>query len=269
MSRGEIMAKICPLFSGSKGNSYYISSGGSGILIDAGRSAKQLENALLSNNIDIDSIRAIFVTHEHIDHIQGLRVFSSRHKIKVYASVQTLGALERLGAVNEKVISEPIDSRGVAIDNMLIKPFSTSHDCPGSVGYTVKLSNDVKIALATDTGIITDEMFDAISGSDAVIIESNHDVGMLMNGVYPYQLKRRILSSSGHLSNDDCSTLLPKLVESGAKRFILAHLSRENNMPVIAENSAVYELNQSGMKRNRDFTLMVAPPETMGESVIL
>lgn len=263
------MAKICPLFSGSKGNSYYISSGGNGILIDAGRSAKQIENALLSNNIDIQSINAIFVTHEHTDHVQGLRVFSSRYKIKVYASMQTLSALERLGAVNEKVISEPIDSRGVALGNMLVRPFLTSHDCPGSVGYTVNISSGVKIALATDTGIITDEMFEAISGSDAVVIESNHDVGMLMNGVYPYHLKRRILSSSGHLSNDDCSALLPKLVEGGAKRFILAHLSRENNMPVIAENSAVYELNQNGMKRNRDFTLMVAPPETRGESVVL
>lgn len=263
------MAKICPLFSGSRGNSYYIGSAGSGILIDAGRSAKQLENALSSNQIDIESIRAIFVTHEHTDHVQGLRVFASRHKIKVYASADTLCALERMGAVNEKVDSSEIGSGGIAVDNMLIKPFATSHDCVGSVGYTVCLSDDTKIALATDTGIITDEMYGAITGCDAVIIESNHDVGMLMNGAYPYELKRRILSSSGHLSNDDCSKLLPKLVESGAKRFILAHLSRDNNMPFIAENSAIYELSQSGMKRNRDFTLMVAPPETLGECVVL
>lgn len=263
------MARICPLFSGSKGNSYYISSGGNGILIDAGRSAKQLEQALSANSIDISSIRAIFVTHEHSDHIQGLRVFSSRHKIRVYASAQTLAALERLGAVNERVDSREIGFKGVAIDNMLIKPFSTSHDCEGSVGYTVTTSDGAKISLATDTGVITDEIYQSIAGSDAVIIESNHDVGMLMNGGYPYQLKRRILSEQGHLSNDACSELLPELVESGTTRFILAHLSRENNMPMIAENSAVYELACKQMKRNKDFTLMVAPPETRGETVVL
>lgn len=263
------MAKICPLFSGSRGNSYYISSAGSGILIDAGRSAKQLENALAANSIDIDTIRAIFVTHEHSDHIQGLRVFSSRYKIKVYASHKTLSALEHLGAVNEKVDSCEIDSRGIAVDSMLIKPFATSHDCAGSVGYTVEMSDGTKIALATDTGIITEEICEAITGCNAVIIESNHDVGMLMNGAYPYQLKRRILSDCGHLSNDTCSRLLPQLVESGATRFILAHLSRDNNMPMIAESAALYELGQRGMKRNKDFTLMVAPPETCGESVIL
>lgn len=263
------MARICPLFSGSKGNSYYISSGGNGILIDAGRSAKQLEQALGANSIDISSIRAIFVTHEHTDHIQGLRVFSSRHKIRVYASAQTLEALERLGAVNEKVDSREIGFGGVAIDNMLIKPFPTSHDCAGSVGYTVTTSDGAKISLATDTGVITDEIYQSIVGSDAVIIESNHDVGMLMNGGYPYSLKRRILSEQGHLSNDACSELLPQLVESGTTRFILAHLSRENNMPVIAENSAVYELACNQMKRNKDFTLMVAPPETVGETVVL
>ncbi len=263
------MARICPLFSGSKGNSYYISSGGNGILIDAGRSAKQIEQALGANSIDISSIRAIFVTHEHSDHIQGLRVFSSRHKIRVYASAQTLSALERLGAVNEKVDSLEIGFRGVAIDNMLIKPFPTSHDCAGSVGYTVTTSDGVKISLATDTGVITDEIYQSVAGSDAIIIESNHDVGMLMNGGYPYQLKRRILSEQGHLSNDACSELLPQLVESGTTRFILAHLSRENNMPLIAENSAVYELACNQMKRNKDFTLMVAPPETTGETVVL
>lgn len=263
------MAKICPLFSGSRGNSYYISSSGSGILIDAGRSAKQLENALAANQIEIDTIRAVFVTHEHSDHIQGLRVFASRHKIKVYASCDTMSALDQMGVVNEKVDGCEIDSRGIAVDNMLIKPFATSHDCIGSVGYTVEMSDGTKIALATDTGIITDEISKAITGCDAVIIESNHDIGMLMNGAYPYQLKRRILSERGHLSNDTCSKLLPALVESGTTRFILAHLSRENNMPVIAENSALYELNQNGMKRNRDFALMVAPPETRGESVIL
>lgn len=263
------MAKIVPLFSGSRGNSYYISSGGKGILIDAGRSAKQIELALSNNNIDIDTIRAIFVTHEHSDHVQGLRVFSSRHKIKVYSSRGTRAEMERLGIINEKVDISVLDNCGVAIDNMLVRSFATSHDCVGSVGYTVTMSDGNKIALATDTGIVTDEIKEAITGCSAVIIESNHDVGMLMNGAYPYQLKRRILSDSGHLSNDACSNLLPQLVEGGATRFILAHLSRDNNMPLIAENSALYELNQKGMKRNRDFTLMVAPPETKGESVIL
>ncbi len=263
------MARICPLFSGSKGNSYYIGASGSGILIDAGRSAKQLEGALSSYNIDVGAVKAIFVTHEHSDHIQGLRVFASRHNIRVYATAETLGALERLGAVNEKVSCAEIGGSGTEAANMLIKPFATSHDCAGSVGYTIETADGAKISIATDTGVITEEIHDAIIGSDAVIIESNHDVGMLMNGIYPYQLKRRILSDSGHLSNDACSELLPELVESGATRLILAHLSRENNMPMIAEGSAIYELSRNGMKRDRDFTLMVAPPEPSGECVLI
>ncbi len=263
------MARICPLFSGSKGNSYYIGASESGILIDAGRSAKQLEGALSGYNIDVGAIKAIFVTHEHTDHIQGLRVFASRHNIRVYATGETLWALERLGAVNERVNYAEIGTAGAEAANMLIKPFATSHDCAGSVGYTVEASDGTKIALATDTGVVTEEIHDAIIGSDAVIIESNHDVGMLMNGIYPYHLKRRILSDSGHLSNDACSKLLPELVESGTTRFILAHLSRENNMPTIAESSAIYELSNRKMKRDRDFTLMVAPPETSGECVLV
>lgn len=263
------MAKICPLFSGSRGNSYYIGGGGSGILIDAGRSAKQIEKALLQNQIDIGSIRAVFITHEHTDHIQGLRVFASRYNLKVYASQGTLCELKQMGVINEKLQCAEINGSGIGIDNMFIRPFATSHDCAESVGYTVSFSTGAKVAIATDTGMVTDDMQGAVMGCDAVIIESNHDVGMLMNGSYPYVLKRRILSNSGHLSNYTCSRLLPELVKSGTTRFILAHLSGENNMPLLAKNSALCELNQNGMRDNKDFTLMVAPPETMGESVVL
>ena len=261
------MAKLVPLFSGSPGNSYYISSGGEGILIDAGRSAKQITNALLDNNIDISSIRGIFVTHEHIDHVKGVRVFANRHSIPVYSTLGTQKAMMRLNYVDEKTDCRVIQSGGVDLDNMHVDRFPISHDCAEGCGYRVTMG-DVKFALATDLGYLSDEVENALLGCDAVVIESNHDVRMLQMGPYPYQLKRRIMSDIGHLSNVTCSEFLPRLVKSGTKRFVLAHLSKENNMPEIAYRESLNELNAKGMVLQSDFTLSVAPVETDGSSII-
>lgn len=261
------MAKLVPLFSGSQGNSYYIASGGKGILIDVGRSAKQMTAALNDNDIDISTIQAIFITHEHIDHAKGVRVFANKYSIPVFSTLGTQQAMRRLKLVDEKTNCQLIQSGGVDLDTMHVDSFPISHDCAEGCGYKVTM-NDVKFALATDLGYLSEEVENALTGCDAVVIESNHDVRMLQMGPYPYHLKRRIMSDIGHLSNSVCAELLPELVRKGTKRFILAHLSRENNMPEIAYQESLNELAAQGMELNSDFTLSVAPVVTDGRSVV-
>lgn len=249
------------MFSGSSGNSIYIESDGYGILIDAGRSAKQIQNAMSASNIDISRLKSIFVTHEHSDHIRGVRVLAGRYNIPVYSSLGTIKAMEELGAVDSKVNCCVIDSKGIDVAGMRVKPFRTSHDSRESIGYCVITSDDKKIVVATDTGFISDEVRSQFCGADIAVIEANHDVNMLKSGRYPYFLKRRILSDTGHLSNEDCARELPQLVKSGVRRFILAHLSAENNIPQLALQTCISSLEMSDMKRGRDFEISVAPRE--------
>ena len=263
------MAKLCPLFSGSSGNSIYIGHSGVGILVDAGRSAKQLEKSLLDNNLDIEKIRAIFVTHEHTDHISGLRVFASRYGIKVYSSSGTIKALFNMGIINGKIPYEIIDAKGIEIDCMKVTPFRTSHDCSEGMGYVISLSNGTKVGVCTDLGYISDDVYSKLCECNAVVIESNHDIRMLQNGKYPYYLKRRILSDKGHLSNEACAKILPDLVKRGLTRIVLSHLSSENNIPELAYETALSALHSKGMRLDRDFTLNIAPKINNGNCTIL
>lgn len=253
------MARLYPLFSGSSGNSVYISHHGEGILIDVGKSAKQIEKCLLDNDIDIRTIKSIFITHEHNDHVSGLKVFASRYGIKVYGSNGTLLSLEKKGVLNGKFSYDIMPYKGVHNDSMDIKPFRTSHDCSEGFGYVVKLSSGLKIAVCTDLGFISNEVKEAISGCKVLVIESNHDINMLKNGPYPYYLKRRILSEKGHLSNNACAAILPDLVCKGLNRIILSHLSSHNNTPDLAFKTSVRTLKSQNMNVNEDFTLDIAP----------
>lgn len=262
------MARFCPLFSGSGGNSYYVGDGEGGVLIDAGVSAKRLGQALTNADIDINTIKGIFVTHEHSDHIAGLRVFATRHKLKVYASEGTLDALSENDTLNGRYEAFVLGSLGIEMGNLKVTPFHTSHDCRESYGYVVELSDGRKLAIATDLGYVSRETMDAIMGCDFVVIESNHDVRILQNGPYPYVLKRRILSETGHLSNDACSGILPELLKSGASRFVLGHLSKENNMPELAKQTALASLNAENAKEGIDFILSVAPVEYRGKVTV-
>lgn len=263
------MAKLCPLFSGSSGNSYYLGAAGGGILIDAGRSAKQLELAMRANGLEMTGVQAIFITHEHSDHIQGVRVLASRYQIPVYSSQGTLIAMEEAGALNGKFPAGVIGWEGMEAAGMRVVPFATSHDSRESVGYVIHTPEGRKVAVATDLGYLSETVFEAVCGSDVAVIESNHDVRMLQNGFYPYYLKRRILSQRGHLSNEDCAGELPAFAQSGTTRFVLAHLSQENNVPELAYQTALCALTSCGMKQGIDFELMVAPRENTGGKTIL
>ena len=252
------MARFCPLFSSSSGNCTYIGAGRGGILIDAGVSAKRLEQALADREINPTSIEALFITHEHSDHIGGVRVFAARHKIPVYASAGTLRGMEQAGVCGGVDARElPLDTP-IAVGEMSVTAFPTPHDTAGSTGYVVTTSDGRTLAVATDMGTVTDRVRQVLCGCDAVLIESNYDQHMLEVGPYPYPLKQRIAAKTGHLCNDDCAAVLPTLVQSGVSHLFLGHLSPHNNLPVLAEQTAQNALNAAGLRPDVDYRLHIA-----------
>lgn len=263
------MAKFCPLFSSSSGNCIYIGAGNDSILIDIGVSAKKTEQALWRIGADADSVRNIFITHEHSDHIKGVKVFTKKHKARLFMTEGTYSALVKTDALDNASECCIIPSEGVEIGCMLVKNFATSHDAAESCGYTVDIANGRKISVATDLGVMTDAVLGAVRGSDLVMLESNHDVNMLQTGGYPYMLKRRILGVKGHLSNDACAETAVKLLESGTARFFLGHLSKENNMPQLAYQTSVSALTMAGAEEGGDYLIRVAKPEWDEKAMVL
>ncbi len=261
------MAKVSQLFSGSSGNSIYISSGNAKFLVDAGVSAKKLEKGL--NDIDVapDEIDALFITHEHIDHIKGMRVFASRYNIPVFAQKDVLSYMQSKGDVNGKVIA--YDFCNMELKGADIKSFALSHDSSACVGYRFDMPDGRSISVCTDTGFVTEEAKKELLGSDMVFLESNHEITMLENGFYPYNLKKRILSDCGHLSNNACAEFAKELVQSGTTRIVLSHLSRENNHPDIARQTTLSALNEAGFEENSDFRIKVAAQENYERPIIL
>ncbi len=254
------MARYCPLFSGSSGNCTYIGTGSGGILIDAGVSAKRIETALRERQIEPSSIHAIFVTHEHDDHIRGLRVFAKRYGCAVYATRGTLEALFQQDQVDPGTACHALNGTGVEAAGMWVTSFGTPHDSRESCGYVIHMPDERKIAVVTDIGHVTDTIRQAILGCDLVHLESNHDIDMLRNGRYPLFLKQRILAKTGHLSNIDCATQLCWLVQNGTTRFVLSHLSKENNTPALAFRTATAALDRLSLKNGVDYLLQVAAP---------
>ena len=223
------MPKICPLFSGSSGNCTYVATTRGGLLIDAGVSAKRIVEALTARSIDPATLAGIFVTHEHTDHTNGIRVLAKKYGLPVYASYGTLLKLEP--SLDAAIPLREMTAAGVECADMEIR-----HE---------------------------------LCGCKTVLLESNHDLKMLREGPYPYPLKERILSAHGHLSNDACAALLPYLLESGTVRFLLGHLSRENNTPKLAELTAKSRLAAAGMQEFLDYRLLVAAPCCEDAPIIL
>lgn len=251
------MYQFCSLYSGSSGNATFIGNEQGGILVDIGKNAKQTTLALESIGISPEQIQGVFVTHEHSDHVAGLNVFCKRHKIPVYASLGTLEALDDSGKLaGDFPIYQMFDVADVG--DFHISCFHTSHDCAEGLGYRISLPNGKNVAVATDTGFITDEVREGILGCTAVLLESNHDIAMLENGPYPYPLKRRILGERGHLSNDAAADMACNLIEGGTTRLLLGHLSKENNIPELAYQTSLAALLGIGAKAETDFTLGVA-----------
>lgn len=230
--------RIVTLYSGSEGNSIYIEAGKARILIDAGRSARYLCSSLSQVGASIDEIDAIFITHEHNDHTSALETLTKKHKIPIHIPCRSAEKFDapRFDTVRECLICHDTVS-SVDICGTTVSSYPTPHDSRMSVCYRLDFyENDEahSIGIATDIGHVTNGIKETLLGCEAAILESNHDVRMLTEGPYPYDLKKRILSKRGHLSNEDSAQLSSYLASHGTRSFILAHLSRENNTPDIA-----------------------------------
>ncbi len=238
--------KVCVLASGSKGNAIYVSDENTAILIDAGMSGIQIEKRMASAGLDPETLKAIVVSHEHSDHIKGVGVLSRRFDLPVYMSRQTHDAsLPTIGKISR--LNHFECGCAFKINGLDIHPFSTSHDAIDPAGFTIT-RNSIKIGVATDLGIVTSMVREHLKNSDLLVIESNHDPRMLENGPYPWPLKQRIKSRTGHLSNPDTAALLKQIQCDRLSHVILSHLSEENNTPEKVIQTAGQALENSSAR---------------------
>lgn len=260
------MAKFYPLFSSSSGNAAYIGSRNQGILVDAGASCKKLVGALEANGLPKESVQGIFITHTHSDHTKGLRVLSGKLQVPVYGTEETLTKLENDGSIPPGVKTVPVDTGAIDCGGCEVVAFPTMHDAPGSCGYRIHTADDKYCAVCTDLGVVTSEVRNTITGCDMVLLEANYDVEMLRRGPYPPELKRRIMSDYGHLSNMDSAEFAAYLVQTGTTRLLLGHLSPHNNTQQLAAQAALDGLRS--FTQGMDYLLGIAPVETQGGAVI-
>ncbi len=225
---------LCPLRSSSKGNVAIVFNKNTKILVDCGISGKALEQCLCVAGVELDTIDAIVVTHEHSDHIKGVGIISRKFDIPIFANDGTWNAMRTsLGKIKEENIRVFETGEEFYINDIGVSAYSISHDAAEPVGYTF-FYKDEKVAVATDMGIVTENVLSALQGCHTALIEANYDLNMLEIGSYPYELKCRIKGECGHLANSDSGKLAKILAESGTKNIILGHLSEENNYPPIA-----------------------------------
>lgn len=262
------MLRYCSLFSGSSGNSTYVGTAAGGLLIDAGVSAKRITTALEQRNIDPATIKAVLLTHEHSDHVAGLRVLCKKYGWPVVASEGTLDALAEQDKISaeQRLFMLPLNNR-LDIAGMQITPFATPHDSRQCYGFRIDSEDGRSLAMTTDLGYMPQSVLDTIAGCQFLHIESNHDPEMLRNGPYPYWLIQRIRGEGGHLSNQDCAAVLPHLLEAGATRIVLAHLSEHNNTPKLALECAANVLTAAGARVGQDCLLSAAKP--VGDSDVI
>ena len=256
----DSMARFCTLFSGSSGNSTYLSGSDTAVLVDAGRSCKQLLQAMEARQIDPRSLAAVLVTHEHVDHVSGLKVLLKKLKIPVYASPEVLEKLRWDGRLPEGQETHAVDpAQPFTVGSLGVECFDTPHDSVHSLGYRITTPDGLRLAVATDMGYISEQVRQVLTGSDLVLLESNYESSLLSLCDYPYYLKRRIASNTGHLSNDSCAQELVRLVRTGSTRLILGHLSENSNTPENAYQASACALELSGLREGLDYTLEVAP----------
>ncbi len=226
---------VSVLASGSKGNSIFIDGPDWSLIVDAGLSAREIMRRLAHVGASPDRISGILVTHDHGDHLRGVRVLAKRLGLTVYGTADTLRAAGLPDNASVRVVRSGED---FAVAGFTIRPFSLPHDAADPVGFLLA-HDEVKIGIATDLGCATALVRRRLAGCDMLVLESNYDERMLLEGPYPWFLKQRIRSRKGHLSNEASSQILSELLHPGLQRVILAHISEVNNCPKAALDEAV------------------------------
>lgn len=233
--------KVSLLASGSKGNCCFVETKNNSFLIDVGMTCAYIEKELNAIKKTGKNIDAVFITHTHADHINGLKVFVKKYNPIIYVSEKMYQELKDVVCSDNYVILE----KELKIDDLTVTTIKTSHDADDSLGYIFE-EDGHSLVYITDTGYINTKNHEKLSNKNMYILESNHDIDMLMNNPkYPYHLKQRILGDKGHLSNKDCSYYLSKFITDNTKYIVLAHLSEHNNTPSLA-----LEQLQSTLKEN-------------------
>ena len=256
------MLHITTLASGSSGNCLVVSDGTTHILIDAGISARRITTALKDLGIDPKELAAVLVTHEHSDHISGLATLTKQLAFPLYTAGATGRQLcYRLAGLEDRIHGFQPGAR-FSVGGLEIGTFPTVHDCASPVGYSVTDSRGVKLAVATDLGVVTDAVREGVRGARLLVAEANYDPETLRWGSYPPFLKERILSEHGHLSNEMGGELARFAVEQGARQIILGHLSQENNTPQMAYAAVERTLTGAGVRGGTDASLRVASRST-------
>ena len=255
--------EVCTLASGSSGNSLLICCGSTYVLLDAGISARRITSALKALGADPTRLSAVLVTHEHTDHVSGLATLTKQLGVPVYATAPTLDRLERKVPALAQLGRALEAGTGFQLGELWVESFSTPHDAAGSVGYAVT-GGGARMALATDLGHLTPQVWDAARGADLLVCETNHDEDWVRSGPYPYALKQRILGDFGHLSNEAGAELAGRAALAGTRTILLAPLSSENNTPARAREVVSRRLSALGVRPEEDITLAVAPRSECG-----
>jgi len=253
---------VYTLASGSSGNCTLVSDGAVHILIDAGISCRRIVKSLAELGISAQDLRGIFVTHEHTDHISGLQTLSKHFHLPVFAAAPCAAAIAAKAPAAQDVLQSISPEEEICLDSLAVQGFETSHDSAFSMGFTVTGERD-KMALATDLGMLTSQVRQAIAGVDLLVAETNHDLNLLRCGPYPYFLQKRISGATGHLCNEDGAELCRHAAFHGAKTVVLAHLSAENNTPDSAYRAVEETFAVNGVE---DVTIELAPRDTLSKA---
>lgn len=260
---------FCTIASGSSGNSLFMGTEHTKILIDAGVSGKRILEGLEKLSIAGDQIDALFITHEHIDHVKGAGVFSRKFDVPIYATMETWDAMEgSLGKIAPRNKRFVYEGEPCVINDLCVKPFAIPHDAAAPVGYSV-FAGEKKITVATDIGHVTDTIRENITDSDILLLESNHDEDMVKKGRYPWNLKQRILGERGHLSNRTAGALLAEVMSGKMKHIFLGHLSEENNSPYLAYETVAEILERNRIKLGGALKMDMAARNSNGAKVTI
>ncbi len=262
--------RLCSIASGSSGNCILAGSDNSHILIDAGISGKRIREGLAQLGLKPEETEGIFITHEHMDHIQGLGVMARRHGLPIYGTERTLHAIKRnksLGEIDEGLFHVVCPDEPLAVGDFLVEPIRVSHDAADPVMYILRYGNR-SAAVVTDLGKSDRYLVDKLRGVHVLLLEANHDVRMLEMGAYPYPLKQRILGERGHLSNEMSGQLLSELLHDQFQAVMLGHLSKENNYEKLAYETVRLEVTLGECPyKGSDFPMYVAKRDGISECI--